>query len=155
MKAIVSSLVLILLLAAGCRSRSGDEAVLPPEKMQALLWDMMRADQFISDFVISKDSSRKREPESRAIYPQILQWHRVTATQFRRSLDFYRDHPEKLRPIMDSLSLPPRSVLSGPEAAPTQPIKPVEDVPAATPAPVNIRKDTLRRPLRNRDTLSY
>lgn len=138
------------LVLAGCRPGSGGRDPLPPAKMQALLWDMMRADQFISDFVINKDTSRKRETESRAIYPQILQWHKVTAEEFRYSLDYYRDRPDLLKPIMDSLSLPPRSVLTGPEGGPPKPVNISDEAPAAPP--VQINKDSMRRRLRTRDT---
>jgi hypothetical protein len=140
------------LLLAGCRSSSGERDLLAPAKMQALLWDMMRADQFISDFVINKDTSRKRETESWAIYPQILQWHRVTADQFRYSLAYYRDHPDLLKPIMDSLSLPPRSVLVGPEASPPKPVSITDEATAPQTPPVRLNKDSMRRLLRNRDT---
>lgn len=148
-------LLLAGLLLAGCRSGSGGRDPLPPAKMQALLWDMMRADQFISDFVINKDTSRKRETESRAIYPQILQWHQVTADEFRYSLDYYRDRPDLLKPIMDSLSLPPRSVLTGPEGGPPKPVNISDEAPVPAPAPVRINKDSMRQSLRVRDTARY
>ena len=55
-------LLFVVVIDAGCKSKNSE--VLPPKKMQALLWDMMRADQFLADYVMNKDTSINRITES-------------------------------------------------------------------------------------------
>ena len=51
-------IVLLLIFTGGCKNNNGiPNSVLPQKKMQAILWDMMRADQFLADYVLNKDSS--------------------------------------------------------------------------------------------------
>ncbi|MBL7749012.1 MAG: DUF4296 domain-containing protein [Chitinophagaceae bacterium] len=79
--------------------------IIPPDKMEAVLWDMMRADQFLADYVLNKDSSAASEKEKKNIrmYQQIFSFHEVTKEEFSKSFDYYRAHPVRLRTIMDSI----------------------------------------------------
>ena len=52
--------------------------ILPQKKMQAVLWDMMRADQFLTDYVLNKDSSLNKITESLKYYQQIFAIHKIT-----------------------------------------------------------------------------
>jgi len=67
------------------------------------MWDMIRADQYVSDFLL-KDSTKKRKPESIKLYEEIFQIHKISREQFKNSLDYYTSRPELLRPILDSLA---------------------------------------------------
>lgn len=90
--------------------------MLPPDKMEALLWDMMRADKFLADYVLNKDTTKKIDSESVKLYQQIFAIHQVTGDQFQKSFAYYKEHPEQLQAIMDSLSKP--------TAAPTEMVQP-------------------------------
>ena len=90
---------------AGCKNNNkvpGD--VLPPPKMQAVLWDIMRADKFLADFVLSRDSGLNKETESIKMYEQVFAIHSITKEKFRKSFSWYESHPAVLQVIMDSLS---------------------------------------------------
>ncbi|MEQ1677407.1 MAG: DUF4296 domain-containing protein [Chitinophagaceae bacterium] len=94
-----------LLIITGCKSKDsvpGD--VLPPAKMQALLWDMMRADQFLTEYVLNKDTAKKKDEESIKLYEQILGFHQITKEEFQKSFDYYQFHPGQLKVILDSIS---------------------------------------------------
>jgi hypothetical protein len=78
--------------------------ILPPEKMQPVMWDMIRADQFLADYVFSRDTTLSRKEESIQLYREILALHGLTQEQFRESYYYYRSRPDLLRVIMDSLS---------------------------------------------------
>lgn len=78
--------------------------VLSQEKMEALLQDMMKTDQFLSDYVLNRDTSKKRETESIKLYNQVFTIHKVEAENFFKSLDFYQQHPSLLKDIFDSIS---------------------------------------------------
>lgn len=62
----------------------------------------MRADAFVSDYVM-KDTTRNQKKESAVLYEQIFNIHSTTREVFKKSLAFYEDHPELLKPIADSL----------------------------------------------------
>ena len=62
-----------------CTKKTGiPRDVLPQKKMQAVLWDMMRADQFLTDFVINKDTSANRDTESIKLYREIFAIHHIS-----------------------------------------------------------------------------
>jgi Domain of unknown function (DUF4296) len=108
----------IIIILAGCSSgeRIPDD-VLPPHRMEAVLWDMMRADQFLADYVFSRDTTKDKDKESIRIYSQVFRLHRIDKEEFSRSFAYYRSHPGQLQPLMDSISK--MSV-----AAPTAPVLP-------------------------------
>lgn len=78
--------------------------VLSQEKMKSVLQDMMKADQFISDYVLNRDTSKKRETESIKLYNHVFAIHGVSPEKFFTSLNFYQRHPAFLRSIWDSIS---------------------------------------------------
>lgn len=75
-----------------------------------ILWDMMRADQFLADYVLNKDSSLKKIPESLKYYQQIFAIHKVSKEEFQHSFSFYQSHPVLLKALMDSISTPVNDV---------------------------------------------
>jgi len=77
--------------------------VLAQDKMREVLWDMMNAGQYVSSYVLTKDSIDKIG-ESTKVYGQVLQLHAVSKEEFERSYAYYRDHPELMKVILDSLS---------------------------------------------------
>jgi len=79
------------------------KGVLPQDKMQEVMWDMMNAGQYISAYVLTKDSLDKIG-ESTRVYGQVLQLHAVSREEFEKSYAYYREHPELMKVILDSLS---------------------------------------------------
>jgi len=77
--------------------------VLPPEKMQSVLWDMMRADRFLVDFVL-KDTSLNKTSASIQLYQQVFAIHGIDKEKFKKSFEYYEAHPAFLKVMMDSLS---------------------------------------------------
>jgi hypothetical protein len=76
--------------------------VLKPVKMQAVLWDILRADVFTYDF-ITKDSAKKPEAENIKLQQQVFLVHKTTREAFYKSYEFYKAHPSLLQPILDSI----------------------------------------------------
>ena len=100
--------LLILCLSVfiiGCKSKDRIPAgVLSPKKMQAVIWDMMRADQFLTDYVLNRDTALKKKTESIKLYQQILDINQVSKEEFQHSFSFYKSNPLLLKAIMDSIS---------------------------------------------------
>ena len=84
--------------------------VLPPAKMQAVFWDLMRADAYVSTF-ITKDSTKNQKTESAILYEKIFDIHSTTQEAFKKSLAFYQDRPDLFKAISDSLRIDERKTL--------------------------------------------
>ncbi len=95
---------LIVLLAACSDKDKLPKGVLPPEKMRDVLWDMIRAGEFLNGYVLSRDSSLDKAAESQKWYNKIYQMHKVNKAQFDKSFAYYKDHPLLLKTIFDSLA---------------------------------------------------
>ena len=89
-----------------CRSAETiPDDVLPPERMEKILWDMVRADQLVTDYLLPRDTTLKPDTESIRMYQQVFRIHRISREEFKRSLDFYQSHPDFLKPVVDSIIL--------------------------------------------------
>ncbi len=98
-------LIIAILFFAGCKNKKAVPGnILPQAKMQAVVWDMMRADQFLTDYVLNKDTALKKQTESIKLYQQILAINKVSKEEFERSFNYYKSHPLLLKVIMDSIA---------------------------------------------------
>ena len=95
--------LLLLLIFGSCNTNKIPDDILQPEKMQEVLWDMIRADEFLISYVI-KDTSVNRTTESIKLYEKVFDVHDISKSVFEKSFKFYQLHPENLKPIMDSLN---------------------------------------------------
>jgi len=117
MRQILLVVSVFALLFAACKSKRSN-SVIPPDKMELVLRDMMRADKFLADYVLNKDTTKKIDSESVKLYQQIFSIHQISGEQFQKSFSYYKEHPDQLRSIMDSLSRPV-------SAAPTEMVQPI------------------------------
>jgi len=96
--------LLCVALLISCKDQNKlPKGVLPQNKMRDVMWDMMNAGQYMSAYVLTKDSLDKIA-ESTKVYGQVLQLHAVTKEEFEKSYTYYREHPELMKTILDSLS---------------------------------------------------
>ena len=88
MKKVALFFLLLLFLAACKKKGSVPGNILPLPKMQAVMWDMMRADQFLSDYVLNKDLTKNKDLESIKMYERIFGFHKVSQEEFKKSFAF-------------------------------------------------------------------
>jgi hypothetical protein len=131
--------IVACLFFLGCgKENKIPKGIIPPEKMQAVLWDLMRADQFIGGYIVNRDTSVNRTRESLKYYQQIFRIHEITKEGFQKSFAFYRSKPDLFKSLMDSISAPGKAV-------PTGVMDPVLADPSpdsVRPAPVQPKPDT-------------
>jgi hypothetical protein len=84
-----------------CKS-SVPKNVLPPKKMQAVLWDVMQADE-MAEYYSGKDSSFHGLQKHVDYYLEIFSIYKITKQDFTRSLLYYENHPAAFKTILDSL----------------------------------------------------
>lgn len=72
-------------------------------RMQELLWDMLRADVFLSDYAGKSDTAFNRVAESISFYQKVLTIHNTNKDDFKKSLTWYQQHPTVMKIILDTL----------------------------------------------------
>ena len=80
-----------------------DSGILSTEKMEAILWDMMRADEMVN-YQFSIDTSLNRNKKASELYNQIFSIHKISKQEFDRNFKYYQSRPDLLKTIFDSLS---------------------------------------------------
>ena len=76
--------------------------VIPQNQMRNIMWDLMRADAYVTDFVM-KDSACDKKAESAKLYEKIFDIHATSREAFKKSLVFYQNRPDLFKVISDSL----------------------------------------------------
>ena len=93
----------LIILAVGCiQDKKIPKDVLPQNEMRKVMWDLMRADAYVSAFIM-KDSSKNQKTESAILYEKIFDIHSTTQETFKKSLLFYQNRPDLFKAISDSL----------------------------------------------------
>lgn len=100
---------LLLFSFTSCSSDDVPKDVMPAEKMQAVLYDVILADE-LADFSSLQDSNYRNLGKRTVLYDSIFQSHRITKQLFQTSLKFYQSRPDLLRTILDSLHAKPDTI---------------------------------------------
>ena len=80
-------------------------SVIGKEKMEKVLWDMIKADRYSTQF-LSKDSASKINLQTKTfeLYEQVFQIHGITREEFVKSFKYYLHRPDISRNMFDSIS---------------------------------------------------
>ena len=89
-------------------------AILQPDKMGDVLWDVMRV-QFLSEELASTDSTINKEDELKRLTDKVFKIHKTTSEKFDKSYDWYIKHPELLNRIFDSIQVQKQRIHNEPE----------------------------------------
>jgi len=105
----------LIILTFGCiQDKKIPKDVLPQNEMRRVMWDLMRADAYVSTFII-KDSTKNQKTESAILYEKIFDIHSTTQETFKKSLLFYQNRPDLFKAISDSLRSDERKALESQE----------------------------------------
>lgn len=95
--------IILLILSFGCiHDKTIPKDVLSQNEMRKIMWDLMRADAYVADFIM-KDSTRNQKEESVILYEKIFDIHSTTRETFKKSLAYYESRPDLFKVISDSL----------------------------------------------------
>jgi|SRR6185436_12091660 len=93
----------LLVISFGCvRNDRVPKNIISQNEMRKIMWDLMRADAYVSDFIM-KDSTRDKKTESAILYEKVFAIHSTTQEIFKKSMSFYESRPDLLKVITDSL----------------------------------------------------
>jgi hypothetical protein len=110
-------LSLLLVFIVSCSGESIPKDVLPKQKMTAVLYDIILADEWI-DFTRMHDSTYLKFSKRAAVYDSVFQVHAIKKDQYQKSINYYQGRPDLLKEILDSVKT----------KADTTPPKPVRNV---------------------------
>ncbi len=94
---------LSMLIFFSCGERRPSD-VISFNDMRSVIWDMMRADQFMGDFIFAKDSLANKTAVSAKWYGEVLALHKISQAEFKKSYEYYSSHPKLMKDLMDSVS---------------------------------------------------
>ena len=92
-----------LVLFTSCNNKDKmPDGILKPDKMQVVLWDVIKADAFTTEF-IKIDTLKNAAAENLKLQQQIFAIHRVTKVDFYNSYDYYKSNTPMFKKILDSM----------------------------------------------------
>jgi len=94
-------LIFFLFLLSACKQQIPDD-VLPPAKMNPVLWDVLLADEISAQIGLT-DSAFNKLAKHAEYYQAIFRIHKTDEETFKRSIRFYMGHPALFKPVLDSL----------------------------------------------------
>lgn len=98
--------IVLVSLVVACGSQSGvPKGVLPKEKMEDIMWDMLRADEFVKEYMLARDSSLRDTAAYIKMYERIFQLNKTNREAYAESFTYYRTHPKLMKEILDSLNV--------------------------------------------------
>ena len=77
--------------------------VLPKQQMREVMWDMIRAGEFLNGFVFNKDSTLSKTDISQKWFDKVYQLHKITKADFEKSYAYYNGRPALMKEMLDSL----------------------------------------------------
>jgi len=95
---------LMTTLFASCGGHTIPGDIIPSEQMGTIMWQLMQSDEYVNT-LIAKDSSKKSSTERMKIYQQVFDLNKTSADQFKKSYQFYMEHPDIGKLIFDSITV--------------------------------------------------
>lgn len=100
-------IIIFSFLVTGCNNKNKiPRQVIPQNKMQEVLWDMMRADQFLNEYILNRATGLDKAAERVKMYNKVFSIHQLSREQFNKSFNYYKEHPALFKAMMDSISKP-------------------------------------------------
>jgi Domain of unknown function (DUF4296) len=103
MRTLVLFCTCFILFSCGSKN-SIPSGIIKPEKMQLVLWDIMRADALAAERV-KKDSNKNTSRQNTLLQKNIFAYYEISREKYTRSIEFYKSHPSIMRVLLDSLTL--------------------------------------------------
>ena len=99
---------LILILFIGfisCTNKSKVPVdVITKEKMELVLWDMIKADRFEVQYILRDSLLEQRETKRFETFELVFQLHDISSQEFIHSMKFYMSRPDITKVLLDTIS---------------------------------------------------
>ncbi|MET0245078.1 MAG: DUF4296 domain-containing protein, partial [Flavitalea sp.] len=101
-RGLLAMIAIVCLFACVDRKKVPSD-ILPTDKMEAVIWDMVLADRFASQFVIRDTPRVNLKDETFKLYSEVFAIHKVSREEFTKSYKFYMTRPDLSRVMFDSI----------------------------------------------------
>lgn len=95
--------ILLVVLFIACSDKQTQGVVLPPEKMKKVLFDIIRTDEYVNNYLIN-DTTVNLQKERVKLYEKVFVLHKTDHKSFYSSYKYYQQHPDLNKQLFDSLS---------------------------------------------------
>lgn len=147
-------ILFIAVLIVACKRSRVPEGIMPPEKMENVLWDIIQADEFAKGYVLPFDSTLNDTTEMLKLYKKTFAFNKTTREEFEKSFAYYRTNNTLMKEVLDSLNAraqrAPTELAKPLPVIDTVAIKDSADRRVSPPSPPN---DTPRKSKRIREVL--
>lgn len=92
----------VIFINACSDSEKRPAGILKAKKMQAVLWDVIKAEAFTAEF-IKKDSTKDAALENEKLLQQVFAIHKTTRAEFYKSYNYYKTNTAEFTVILDSM----------------------------------------------------
>ena len=97
---------LIIVIIAGCVNNDKiPKGIIDKPKMEKILWDMLEADRFVANFIMTKEGdSATKKLQATEMYEQVFRLNKISRDEFLKSYKFYLGRPDITKVMFDSIS---------------------------------------------------
>ena len=96
---------IIFFLSFSCTNKDKTPSgILPREKMEKVLWDMIEADRFATHYISRDTLLKDAKIESFKMYERVFALHKISKNSFIKSYTYYLSRPDLAKVIFDSVS---------------------------------------------------
>ena len=106
----IALVILIAALFFSCSKPKVPAGIIPPEKMQEVFWDYLRADVYANEF-IRKDSARNVEMENAKLQQQVFMLHKTSREEFYKSYEYYLNHQSQMKSMLDTMQVRQQKII--------------------------------------------
>lgn len=94
--------LLISVLFTACGNNGVPSEYLGINEMKKVMWDITRADDLASQEA-GTDTAKSLKEATARYYSQVFAIHKINKEKFYKSYNYYQQHPQLYRALMDSL----------------------------------------------------
>jgi hypothetical protein len=138
-----------IILTTACSNRNKlPKDVFPQQKMEAVLWDLVRAREYLEGYGFNRDSTIDSTGKATELYDQVFRIHQVSKEAFEKSYSYYQDHPALMKEMLDSLGKKPLPEIKATQIAAADSAKKADSAKQAATLPFNkdtFNKDSLKK----------
>ena len=90
------------ILFFSCSHKELSKEILPPDKMEILMWEQFKLDAFTREF-IARDSTKNLTQENYLLQQIIFKNYNTSKEQFYNSYNYYLSHQDEFKIIIDNI----------------------------------------------------
>lgn len=97
-------LVGVMLAVSSCSDKNSvPTGVLPHEKMEAVMWDVIQSEQYSASYLAKDSAHLDLKLENLRLYDEVFRLHQVSREEFRKSYLYYMGRADLSQILFDSL----------------------------------------------------